>query len=110
DGDPVENERAERKRLGVSPVDAALVERRQAPLELARELRVHGEALRYAQELRRQLAQLLRGNAGVDRARGLARNALLVLCRCLAEARPETLVRLLEQLLGRGRHPCRLLV
>ncbi len=62
DRDPVDEQRRERERLGLAPVDAALVERRAPSLELARELRMHGEAVGRAQELVGELAQPLGGH------------------------------------------------
>ena len=48
---PVDEQRRERERLGLAPVDAALVERVAPPLELLHELRVRREALGDAQQL-----------------------------------------------------------
>ena len=75
-GDPVEDERAERERLGMPPVDPALVERDEAAFELAFQLGVDREALRHAQQLCGERTELLRRHAGVDRAGGVAGDAL----------------------------------
>ena len=45
---PLDEQRRERERLGLAPVDAALVDRLAAPLELAQKLRVDREALGHA--------------------------------------------------------------
>ena len=68
DRDAVDEQRGERERLGLAPVDPAFVERGPAPLELARELRVDGEALRYAQELVGEAAQAFGGDGGLGSA------------------------------------------
>ncbi len=68
DRDPLDEQRRERERLGLAPVDAALVERDAATLELPRELRVDGEAVGHAQQLLVQLAQLGLRDRGVDAA------------------------------------------
>ena len=68
DRDAVAQQRGERERLGVAPVDAALVERRQAALELALELRVDREPVGDAHQLLGQPAQALLAHGGLDRA------------------------------------------
>ena len=70
-------QRGERERLGVRPVDAAVGARlggqRLAPaLELFDELGVHGEALGHAQQLLAELAQARGGHGGLDVGAGRA--------------------------------------
>ena len=60
DRDAVDEQRRVGERLGVPPVDAALVDRGAAALELARELRVDGEVVGRAQQLLVQLGELAR--------------------------------------------------
>ena len=69
DRDPLAQERAVRERLGLAPVDPALVERLDAPLELPRELRVDGEAVRHPQQLGVELAQARGRDPGRRRPR-----------------------------------------
>ena len=78
DRDPVDEQRRERERLALPPVDAALLERLPAPLELLHQLRVRREPVGRAQELLVQLAQLVRGDGGHDLACGPGGNAPLV--------------------------------
>ena len=108
--DPLEHERAERQRFRLPPVDPALFDRRQPPLELALELGMHCETVGNAQKLRGEIAELLRRHTGVDLAGGVARNTLLARLgrNRLVEARAQPVVRLPEEILGRGGHPLRL--
>ena len=53
DRDAVDEQRRVGERLGVTPVDAALVDRGAPPLELPRELRVHGELVGRREQLPR---------------------------------------------------------
>ena len=63
-------QRGERERLGVGPVDAAVLAERGAPaLELLDELRVDGEALGGGQELVVERAQLVGRDGGRDLGR-----------------------------------------
>ena len=69
DRDPLDEQAREGERLGLAPVDPALVERAAPALELLRELRVDGEAVGHAQQLLVQLAQPLGGDGRHDLAR-----------------------------------------
>src|SRR5439155_26187408 len=62
DRNAVDEERGKRERLGLSPVDAALLERAAAALELLHQLRMRGEPVGNAQELLVQLTQLVGGH------------------------------------------------
>ena len=66
DRDALGEEARERERLGLAPLDAALVEGDCAALQLLGELRVGREALGEAQQLGVEAAQLLAGDRGDD--------------------------------------------
>ena len=51
DRDPFDEQGRKGERLGLAPVDPALLERLSATVELLRELRVNGEALGHSDEL-----------------------------------------------------------
>ena len=87
DRDAVLEQGRERERLGLPPVDPALVERLAAPLELLRELRVHLEAVGDAEQLLVQLAQTLGGHGGDD---GRRRCPAAAVARPAARARRKT--------------------
>ena len=71
DRDPLAQQRGERERLGVPPVDAALLERVAAALELACELRVDREARRArAASCSVSRRRRLRADGGLDVAAG----------------------------------------
>src|SRR5688572_33253534 len=65
-GDAFDEQGGEGERLGVAPVDAALVERSRAALELSRELRMDGEALLHPHELAVESAQAVGFDGGDD--------------------------------------------
>ena len=56
DRDALDQERAERQRLRLAPVDSTILDRLKTAVELAFELRVHGEVLRDDQQLLAQFA------------------------------------------------------
>ncbi len=91
-GDALDEQGRERERLGVAPVDAALVERGRAALELARELRMDGEALLHRHELAVESAQALGVDGGDDVRRAARRRAGLLLRR-LGERLAQAVVR-----------------
>ena len=65
-GTPSSTRDAERERLGLRPVDPALLAERLAPpLELARELRVDGEAVGHREELLVQRLEALLRDGGL---------------------------------------------
>src|SRR5205085_937569 len=59
DRDPLENERAERERLRMTPVDPALVECDEPAFELPLQLGMYGETVWHAQQLPGERAELL---------------------------------------------------
>src|SRR4051812_26535735 len=77
-GDPVDEQRRVCERLGLAPIDAAVVEGPTAAVELPRELGVHGEVLRDAQQLLVERAQAVLGDGGDDAAAGAVGNALVL--------------------------------
>ena len=93
DRDPVLEQRRERQRLRLAPVDTALGDRLAPPLELALELRMDGEPGRHREELLVERPQPLVGDGGLDdvarpgRRPGLARRR----GRC-RDRRPEPVV------------------
>ena len=70
DRDALDEQARERERLRLAPVDAALVERFDSPLEHLHELRVDGEPFGDADELVLELAEPLGRDARLDRALG----------------------------------------
>ena len=66
DRDPVLEQRRERERLGLAPVDSARLDGLAAPLELAGELGVHREAGWHPEQLLVQRAQAIDGNGRLD--------------------------------------------
>ena len=109
---PVPQERGEREKLGVAPVDGRLVsvERDGPSLELARQLRMNGEAIRDGSQAGVRLAELLERHRGLRLGRLLRRNGLgpsvelalrlfgALADRCLALR--EVALRLLDHRLG----------
>jgi hypothetical protein len=90
--DAFDEQRCERERFRLAPVDPALLDRLQAALELREQLRVHGEALGDLEQLRVEHDERLARDGRVDLQAVLARDAAL-----LARRRGE---RLLELLVG----------
>ncbi len=114
DRDPFLQERRERKRLGVSPVDTSLGERLAAPFELAGELRVHVEVVGHREQEGVELRETIRSDPRDDRRSGVRPRDRLGRRQRLGEARtqlvvcsPEHLERRLEHGLGLalGDHP-----
>ena len=106
DRDPLDEQAGERERLGVAPVDPAGVERLRAPVELALQLRIHGEALGHPPQLGVEGAQPLLGDRGHEVRVGGARQPVAAGGSRLAERGFQPLVRvaqpgllLLEELL-----------
>src|SRR5207248_7689727 len=64
DWDALGEQRRPGQRLGVRPVDDALLERFAAALDLRLQLPVHAEALGHAQQLLVERAERFRGNGG----------------------------------------------
>ena len=104
DRDAVDEQRRERERLRLAPVDAALVDRVAAALELLHQLRVRREALGDAQQLLVQLAQPLGGDRRDDGVAGRGGNAPLAdgLRVIAAEGLLQRLVRALQLRLHLG--------
>ena len=97
DRDPVDEQRRHRERFRLAPVDAALVERVAAPLELLHQLRVRLEAFRDAQQLLVQRAQPV----GRDRSHDLlfGRRGDASVAHRLRHRRAEALLQVLVRLL-----------
>src|SRR5262245_51291238 len=76
DRDPLDEQASERERFRLSPVDAALVEGFDSPLEHLHELRIDRESFRDADELVLELAEAFGGDARLDRGLGARRRAL----------------------------------
>ncbi len=90
---PVGEERAEGERLGLRPVDAALLAEHVPPaLERLRELRVDYEAVGHGEELLVQRAQLLLGDGRLDLRVRAPADAALPAPRTRAERRLQLLV------------------
>ena len=96
DRDPVLEERRERKRLGVAPVDSSLTEALAATLELACELRVHVEAVGHLQELLAELEEPIGRHRRDDGGSGVGLRQRLGVRNRRCEARAELVVRASE--------------
>src|SRR5947209_6745539 len=100
DRNSFDEQRAERERLGLAPVDPTFLDRREPALELPHQLRMDGEMLGDAQQLLVQLPQPFGCDGGDDTV--AARERDLALRRMWrAERRLQRLMRLL-QLRGRS--------
>src|SRR5207245_10578446 len=74
DRDSLDDERRERERLGLAPVDAAGLDRLQASLELPHELRMDREPVRHLEQQRVQRAKRVGRNSGDHLAGTLTRD------------------------------------
>ena len=92
DRDTLLEERREGERLGLAPVDPAFPERLTPPLELARELRVHLEAVGHAEQLLVEGAQALGRNGRHDRVASMGQRAGLRTRLGRRECRPQLVV------------------
>ncbi len=85
DGDSLDEQAGEGEVLGLSPVDRSLVQRGNAPLELARELGMDGEVGADADQLLVERVELVGGDSSDDLGRNLGgrrRVALIVVLPC----------------------------
>src|SRR5215212_2034096 len=94
--DPFDEQAREGERLGLAPVDPALVERLRASIELLLQFRVDREAFRGRDEGSVELAQTLHGDGRDDLGAGAERDPPLARHGCLSEGFLETLMGLLQ--------------
>ena len=100
DRDPLDEQAREGERLGLPPVDPALVHALAPALELLQQLLVPLEAVRHLEQLLVQRLEPLRRDGGDDGAAGVGRDPSLLRRLRHRDRRLQPVVRIAKLLLG----------